>query len=48
MKKDNLYLSLMLIVAFVAGASMLYGYSKCEDSGGNYVRGLFWMECLPS
>ena len=32
--------------ALVVFGFLWSGYSECNDQGGQYVRGLFWMECV--
>lgn len=42
-----------LLLLNIVGAFLLFvfiniaiGYVDCKDSGGSYVRGLFWFECV--
>jgi hypothetical protein len=39
---------LICILAFFVGTCvvMFNGYQDCQDKGGKYVRGMFWMECI--
>lgn len=39
----NLILVLVLAMAIV---SLWVGKIECDKSGGVYIRGLFWMECI--
>ncbi len=35
-----------VLVMCVVFTALGIGYFDCSDSGGSYVRGLFWMECI--
>jgi hypothetical protein len=38
------FLVAIAILAILLGLAL--GYRQCETSGGQYMRGLFWMECV--
>ena len=42
-KLSNLLICLLI---FLSSAYFISGYIDCNEIGGKYVRGLFWMECV--
>lgn len=44
--KQGLYV--VALLAFVVGilTVQIVGWVQCDDRGGDYVRGMFWMECI--
>lgn len=36
----------LVAVTVAIMVAMGLGYVECRDAGGQYVRGLFWMECI--
>jgi predicted cobalt transporter CbtA len=42
----NLFLFIASLICTIAIALMLRGYFDCSDAGGDYVRGILWMECV--
>lgn len=40
------YMIVCLMIISVSILLLVDGYVDCSDVGGDYVRGLFWMECL--
>ena len=36
----------VVLVLMVVLALLWHGWRACAQSGGHYVRGLFWMECI--
>ncbi len=38
------------VIFFIIGCAyfiaLLHGYTDCAAAGGDYVRGLFWVECV--
>ena len=37
---------MVVAVACALGVVLYSGWRSCEAQGGQYVRGLFWMECV--
>lgn len=41
-----MYKGIILLLVVLFFSSMINGYRDCAASGGNYVRGILWMECV--
>lgn len=42
----RLMLVILAIAAVAVQVALYRGNAKCHASGGHYVRGLYWMECV--
>ena len=43
---NKILLTIFISMAIGCWASLIVGYLTCNAFGGQYVRGLFWMECI--